>query len=84
MARAGTDDELARLGIIGKTPRTMGHLPIGGKDGSLEQLAPLEISRKVYIHINNTNPILIENSPERRAVEARGMEVAFDGMEMEF
>ena len=61
----------------------MGHLPIGGAGGSLEQLATLDIARKVYIHINNTNPLLIEDSPERRAVEAQGIEVAVDGLEME-
>ena len=77
------DDELARLGIGGKTARAMGHLPIGGAGGSLEQLATLDIARKVYIHINNTNPLLIEDSPERRAVEAQGIEVAVDGLEME-
>jgi pyrroloquinoline quinone biosynthesis protein B len=77
------DDELPRLGINDKTSRTMGHVPISGVNGSLEQLAVLQGPRRVYIHINNTNPILIENSPERQAVEARGIEVAVDGMEME-
>jgi pyrroloquinoline quinone biosynthesis protein B len=61
----------------------MGHLPIGGADGSLEQLAPLPIERKIYVHINNTNPILIEDSSERRVVEEHGMEVAADGLELE-
>src|SRR5262249_9058748 len=77
------DDELVRLGINGKTARAMGHLPVGGDGGSLEQLAGLKIGRKVYIHLNNTNPLLIENSPQRRAVEAQGIEIAVDGMEME-
>ena len=77
------DDELIRLGIAGKTSRDMGHLPISGDDGSLEQLAPLSIGRKIYIHINNTNPILIEDSPERRIVEEHGFEVAADGLELE-
>ena len=77
------DDELARLGISQKTARSMGHLPIGGTDGSLEQLATLPLEHIIYIHINNTNPILIENSPQRHAVEDRGLIVAFDGMEME-
>jgi len=77
------DDELPRLGISQKTARSMGHLPIDGGDGSLEQLAPLDIDRKIYIHINNTNPLLIKTSPERRMVEARGIEVAHDGMEVE-
>jgi len=77
------DDELARAGIVGKTARAMGHVPIAGDDGSLEHLAALGHGRTLYIHINNTNPLLIEDSPERQAVEARGIEVAVDGMEIE-
>jgi pyrroloquinoline quinone biosynthesis protein B len=78
------DDELIRLGIAGKTSREMGHLPISGVDGSLKQLAPLPIERKIYVHINNTNPILLEDAPERRIVEEHGLEVAADGLELEF
>ena len=78
------DDELIRLGIAGKTSREMGHLPIAGAEGSLEQLAPLPIERKIYIHINNTNPILLEDASERRIVEEHGLEVAADGLELEF
>ena len=77
------DDELIRLGIAKKTSRDMGHLPIGGADGSLKQLAGLRIGRKIYIHINNTNPILLDDSPERRVVEENGLEVAVDGLELE-
>jgi pyrroloquinoline quinone biosynthesis protein B len=77
------DDELIRLGIAPKTSREMGHLPIGGADGSLRQLAPLPMERKVYIHINNTNPILLEDASERRIVEEHGLEVAADGLELE-
>jgi pyrroloquinoline quinone biosynthesis protein B len=77
------DDELIRLGIGGKTSREMGHLPISGADGSLKQLAPFPIERKIYIHINNTNPILLEDAPERRIVEEHGLEVAADGLELE-
>ena len=76
------DDELVQLGLAGKTAREMGHLPIDGPGGSLEQLAPLPIDRKIYIHINNTNPILLDDSPERRIVEEHGMEVAMDGLEV--
>ncbi|MQA11818.1 MAG: pyrroloquinoline quinone biosynthesis protein PqqB [Pseudonocardiaceae bacterium] len=76
------DDELIQLGLAGKTAREMGHLPVGGPDGSLELLSPLPIERKIYIHINNTNPILLEDAPERRIVEERGMEVAMDGLEV--
>lgn len=78
-----SDDELVRLGISSKTARAMGHLPIAGDGGSLEQLAALEIDHVIYTHINNTNPLLIENSPQRQTVEAHGIEVAFDGMEKE-
>ncbi len=77
------DDELIRLGIAEKTSRDMGHLQISSADGSLEQLAPLPIERKIYIHINNTNPILLEDAPERRIVEEHGLEVAADGLELE-
>ena len=60
----------------------MGHLPIGGPDGSLEQLADLTAERRIYVHINNTNPVLLEDSPERRTVDERGWEVAADGLEV--
>jgi pyrroloquinoline quinone biosynthesis protein B len=76
------DDELIRLGLAGKTARDMGHLPIDGPGGSLEQLSPLPIERKIYLHINNTNPILLEDSLERRIAERHGMQVAVDGLEM--
>lgn len=77
------DDELIRLGLAQKTAHEMGHLCIGGPEGSLEQLSRLPIERKIYIHINNTNPILLEDSPERCEVERSGMEVATDGLEVE-
>jgi pyrroloquinoline quinone biosynthesis protein B len=77
------DDELIRLGLAGKTARDMGHLPIDGPDGSLAQLSPLPIERKIYLHLNNTNPVLLDDTPERRMVEERGMEVAVDGLEVQ-
>ncbi len=77
------DDELIRLGLAQKTAHDMGHLCIGGPEGSLEQLSRLPIERKIYIHINNTNPILLEDSPERCEVERNGIEVATDGLEVE-
>jgi len=76
------DDELIRLGLATKTSGEMGHLTVGGPGGSLEQLSGLPIERKIYTHINNTNPILLEDSPERRMVTDRGMEVAVDGLEV--
>jgi pyrroloquinoline quinone biosynthesis protein B len=77
------DDELVRLGLAGKTAREMGHQPISGPGGSLGQLAALPIEHKIYIHINNTNPILLEDSPERRTVGQHGMQVATDGLELQ-
>jgi pyrroloquinoline quinone biosynthesis protein B len=77
------DDELIRLGLAGKTARAMGHLPIGGPDGSLAQLAPLSVGRTIYTHINNTNPILLEDSAERRTLADHGIEVAADGLELQ-
>jgi pyrroloquinoline quinone biosynthesis protein B len=61
----------------------MGHLAISGAEGSLAVLSELECRHKVYTHINNTNPMLIEESPERAAVEAAGMLVGMDGMRFE-
>ena len=77
------DDELIQLGLAGKTSRQMGHLPIDGPGGSLAQLPPLGARRAIFVHMNNTNPILLHDSPERRIVEDRGMEVAMDGLEVQ-
>jgi pyrroloquinoline quinone biosynthesis protein B len=77
------DDELVRLGLAGKTSREMGHLPIDGPDGSLAQLATLGVKRTIYVHMNNTNPILLAGTPERRVVEDSGVEVAVDGLDVE-
>jgi pyrroloquinoline quinone biosynthesis protein B len=77
------DDELDRLGISARSARDMGHLPLSGPGGTLEALARLERPRKVLVHINNTNPILLEDSPEREAVRGAGVEVAYDGLEIE-
>ena len=71
-----------RLGLGTARAEDMAHLPIGGERGSLAVLAGLRAGRKVFTHVNNTNPILVEGSPERRAVEAAGWEVAFDGLEI--
>jgi len=78
-----SDNELIDLGIAQKTALEIGHVPISGPDGSLARLAHLRDVRKIYIHINNTNPMLIEDSSERRIVEKTGWEVAFDGMDLE-
>jgi pyrroloquinoline quinone biosynthesis protein B len=76
------DDELARLGISERSARDMGHVPLSGESGTLEALARLRRPRKVLVHINNTNPILLEDSPEREAVHRAGVEVAYDGLEI--
>ena len=75
------DDEMIATGTGDKTGRRMGHMPLDGDDGTLAALGSLP-GRRILIHINNTNPILIEGSPERRKVEAAGFEVAEDGMEI--
>jgi pyrroloquinoline quinone biosynthesis protein B len=77
------DDELAALGISTRSARDMGHLPLSGSGGTLEVLARLERPRKALVHINNTNPILLEDSPERAEVVRAGVEVAYDGLEVE-
>ncbi|MDP9384562.1 MAG: pyrroloquinoline quinone biosynthesis protein PqqB [Actinomycetota bacterium] len=77
------DDELATAGISGRSARDMGHVPLSGPGGTLEALARLDRPRKVLVHINNTNPILLEDSAEREAVLAGGVEVAYDGLEIE-
>jgi pyrroloquinoline quinone biosynthesis protein B len=76
------DDELARLGVSERSARDMGHVPLSGPGGTLEALARLERPRKALVHINNTNPILLEDSPERHAVLRAGVEVAYDGLEI--
>jgi pyrroloquinoline quinone biosynthesis protein B len=75
------DDEMIATGTGTKTGRRMGHMPLDGPDGSLTALAGLR-ARRIFVHINNTNPILIEDSPERARVEATGWEVAEDGLEV--
>jgi pyrroloquinoline quinone biosynthesis protein B len=75
-----SDDELPALGISPAKAGAMGHVPIGGTNGSLATIAGLPARLRVYIHINNTNPILIEDSAERQAVDAAGVIVGDDGM----
>lgn len=77
------DDEMQRRGVGTRTGREMGHLAQNGPGGMLEVLEHLPTQRKVLIHINNTNPILDEDSAERAELNRRGVEVAFDGMSIE-
>jgi pyrroloquinoline quinone biosynthesis protein B len=76
-----TDDEMIRTGTGQKTGRRMGHMQIDGDDGSLRALTGLS-ARRIFIHINNTNPILVDGSAQRRKVENAGWQVAEDGMEI--
>jgi pyrroloquinoline quinone biosynthesis protein B len=75
------DDEMIATGTGTKTGRRMGHMPLDGPDGSLAALAGLR-ARRIFVHINNTNPILVDGSPERGRVVAAGWEVAEDGLEI--
>jgi pyrroloquinoline quinone biosynthesis protein B len=78
-----SDDELVGCGLSSRTAREMGHLPIGGPGGSLQHLAKLEGIRRIYTHINNSNPILDPSSKERAEVVGAGIEVGADGMVIE-
>lgn len=75
------DDELRAAGVGTKTGRRMGHLPVSGPDGALAAWRDVPLGRRVFIHLNNTNPLLVAGSPERIAVADAGWEVAEDGME---
>jgi pyrroloquinoline quinone biosynthesis protein B len=77
-----TDDEMIRCVVGEKTGRRMGHMPIDGPDGTLAALSDIR-ARRILVHINNTNPILIAGSPERQKVEAAGWEIAEDGLRIE-
>jgi len=78
-----SDDELMRTGRSQKSAREIGHLPLSGPGGLLEQFPAKTKGRKILIHINNTNPILDEKSAEHRVVLDAGFEIAYDGMEFE-
>jgi pyrroloquinoline quinone biosynthesis protein B len=77
------DDEMIAEGLSQKTGRRMGHMPVSGEGSSLAAFKTIEARRKVYIHINNTNPILVRGTPEEAAVRAAGWDIAEDGMEIE-
>ena len=76
------NQEMVTGGLGAKTGQRMGHLNVSGPDGSMAAFAELEVARRIYIHINNSNPVLLEDSPERAAVEEAGWEVAYDGQEI--
>jgi pyrroloquinoline quinone biosynthesis protein B len=74
------DDDLIRAGVGEKTGWRMGHVPMTGENGSIEALSGVRIGQRIFVHINNTNPVLIEHSRERSLVEEAGWQVAYDGM----
>ena len=76
------DDEMIRQGVGCKTGARMGHVSMSGPDGVLARLSGVPVGRRVFIHVNNTNPALLADSPERAELEAEGWQVAFDGMEL--
>lgn len=76
------DDEMIRSGVGTKTGQRMGHMSVSGEDGTIATFRDLGVARRIFIHINTTNPILIEDSPERAACIAAGWEVASDGMDV--
>ncbi len=77
------DDEMIVRGEGAKTGARMGHISMSGPDGAIAAFAGLDVRRRVFIHVNNTNPALLEDTPERRQVADAGWEVAWDGMEIE-
>ena len=77
-----TDDEMVVAGIGTKTGRRMGHMSVSGPRGTLSAFADLGVRQRVLLHINNSNPILLDDSPERAQVEQAGWRVAYDGMEL--
>ena len=78
-----SDDELIRTQGSGQTARQMGHVPVSSPEGSLSRLAGLRHPRKIYLHINNTNPMLNQAGPEYRQVREAGWEIAEDGWQFD-
>lgn len=77
-----SDDEMVAAGLGPKTGRRMGHMSLEGPRGTLAAFESLGVTRKILIHINNSNPVLLEDSPERARTVACGWEIAYDGMEL--
>jgi pyrroloquinoline quinone biosynthesis protein B len=77
-----TDEEMIAQGLSDKTGRRMGHISMSGAQGSIAAFEALDVKRRIYVHINNSNPVLREDGPERTQVERAGWEIAFDGMEI--
>lgn len=77
------DDEMVRAGLSQKTGRRMGHMSMSGPDGSIAAFARIAVKQKVFVHMNNTNPVFRPTSPQRAQAKAAGWTVACDGMELE-
>jgi pyrroloquinoline quinone biosynthesis protein B len=77
-----TDEEMITQRLSDKTGRRMGHMSMSGSLGSVAAFAGLRVERRIFVHINNSNPVLRDDSPERAAVQRAGWEVAYDGMEI--
>jgi pyrroloquinoline quinone biosynthesis protein B len=76
------DDEMIRLRVGSKTGRRMGHMSMDGEGGSIAAFRDLGVGRRIFIHVNNSNPALLDDSPERRIANTAGWEIAYDGMEV--
>ena len=77
-----SDDEMIRLAVGSKTGKRMGHMSMSGEDGTIAAFHDLGVGRRIFIHINNSNPVLLDDSPERHIANAAGWEIAYDGMEV--
>jgi pyrroloquinoline quinone biosynthesis protein B len=78
------DDEMIEAGLGLKTGSRMGHMSVSGDGGVIKSFADLAVQRKILLHINNSNPVLLDDSPERAEIERAGWQVAFDGIRVEF
>ena len=76
------DDELITAGLGSKTGKAMGHIAMSGDDGAIASLAGIDIDRKIFLHINNSNPALLHASPERQIAESAGWQIPADGTEI--
>lgn len=77
-----TDNEMIEQGLLNKTGARMGHISMSGPQGSIAAFSKLGVGRLIYVHINNSNPALDDNSPARKAIDGAGWEVGYDGMEI--
>jgi pyrroloquinoline quinone biosynthesis protein B len=77
-----SDDEMIAQGLSSKTGKRMGHISMSGADGAMAAFRGLNVARRIFVHINNSNPVLRDDSPERAEVEKAGWQIAFDGMEI--